>query len=480
MMQLMRAAKTALVLGGGFAGLSAAIYLALKGVKVTLLEAQAELGGKAGRFEHEGFVFDTGPSVFTLKTVLENVFKDAGEAFPLTLEPLSPLCRYIYPSGRTWDVYHDIDATIAQLSSQEATVYISLLNEAKKLYEAAAPTFVYGQAPTTVDLLRYGLRHGLKAHPGQRLIEFLQSHQAGPELTQFFLRFATYFGANPYKAPAVLHNIAWVELGLGVDYPVGGVRASVKALEALARKLGVTIYTNTTVIKLEHQRHRLSTVHTNQALFTADTVISSLDILRTHKLLELPTPLTKAEPSLSGFMLLLGVAGPSPLPHHTISFSNNYQAEFNTIDLGHYAPDPTLYISIGSKTQPSEAPPGFENWFVMTNAPAGQEVDQKQYAEQLLSVLEARKLLGRKQIKFVKVLGPAHLAKYSERGSIYGHAPHSLFSTLRPSQRIRGLENIFLAGGSVYPGGGIPLALLSGKAAADLAAHTQVQSATLT
>jgi phytoene desaturase len=474
MMQTMRAVKTALVLGGGFGGLSAAIHLALKGVKVTLLEAQAELGGKAGRFEHNGFVFDTGPSVFTLKTVLEDIFKEAGEPFPVRLEPLSPLCRYIYPSGRIWDVYQDIDLTIAQLSSQEASAYINLLNESKNLYESAAPTFVYGPAPTTFDLLRYGLRHGLKAHPGQTLVELLQTYKAGPELTQFFLRFATYFGANPYKAPAVLHNIAWVELGLGIDYPVGGIRATVDALAVLANTLGVEIKTQTKVEKLEHHHHRLSKVHTNQGVFKADTAISSLDILRTHKLLDIPTPLADLEPSLSGFVLLAGVMGQSTLPHHTISFSNNYQGEFAAIDAGQFADDPTLYISIGSKTNASEAPKGCENWFVMANAPALNEHtwDQKMYAEKLLKLLESRKLLKREQIKFVKVLSPTHLAKFSERGSIYGHAPHSLLSTLRPSQRIHGIDNLFLAGGSVHPGGGIPLSLLSGKAAANLAMIT--------
>jgi phytoene desaturase len=466
-----RSVRTALVLGGGFAGLSSAIHLAIKGISVTLLEAQPNLGGKAGRFEHEGFAFDTGPTVFTLKSVLQDIFAGAKENFPLTLSPLSPLCRYIYPSGRIWDVYQDIDSTIAQLSSQEASSYISLLGEAKNLYEAAAPTFIYGQAPTSFDLLRYGLRHGLRAHPGQTLTEFLQSYKPGPELMQFFLRFATYFGANPYKAPAVLHNISWVEMGLGVDYPIGGIRAVVDALEALAKKLGVHIHTQTQIERLEHSLHQLKRVHTSHGIFKADTVISGLDILRTHKLLGVPTPIADLEPSLSGFVLLIGVMGESLLPHHTISFSSDYATEFATLDAGQLASNPTLYISIGSKTTPSEAPDGCENWFVMANAPAlnKQPWDQKTYADKLLKVLESRGLLKREQIKFVRVLSPIHLAKFSERGSIYGHAPHSLLQTIRPSQKVRGIDNLFLAGGSVHPGGGIPLSLLSGKAAAALA-----------
>ena len=364
-----RRVRTALVLGGGFAGLSSAIYLSLKGFKVSLLKVQPSLGGKAGRFEHQGFVFDTGPSVFTLKHILKDIFTEADEPFPLILKPLSPLCRYIYPSGRIWDVYQDIDPTIAQLDSQEASIYVNLLNEAKKLYEAAAPTFVYGQAPKPLDLLRYGMRHGLKAHPGQTLAELLQSYQATPDLTQFFLRFATYFGANPYKAPAVLHNISWVELGLGVDYPVGGIRATVDALEALARRRGVSINLNTQIENLKRSHHQISKVHTNQGVFEADVIISSLDILRTHKLLGLSTSLTDLEPSLSGFVLLIGVNGESLLPHHTISFSPDYPAEFATLDAGQLATDPTLYISIGCKSNPAEAPEGCENWFVMANAP---------------------------------------------------------------------------------------------------------------
>lgn len=467
----MRKESTALVLGGGFAGLSAAIHLALQGSSVTLLESQATLGGKAGCFAHQDFVFDTGPSVFTLKAVLQDIFAAAKEPFPLTLKPLSPLCRYIYPSGRIWDVFQDIDPTIAQLDSQEAISYVRLLNEAKMLYEAAAPTFVYGQAPKLLDLVRYGLRHGLKAHPGQSLPELLQQYKASPELSQFFLRFATYFGANPYKAPAILHNICWVELGLGVDYPLGGIRQVVKALETLARKLGVTIHTQTQVESLQHAHRQVTQVHTNQGEFRADTVISSLDILRTHKLLKRATPLSRLDPSLSGFVLLIGVSGESLLPHHTISFSQDYQAEFSRLDQGQLADDPTLYISIGAKSNPSEAPQGCENWFVMANAPAlnGQTWHQRAYADRILQVLESRNLLQRNSVQFVKILDPQHLAQFSERGSIYGHAPHSLLHTLRPSQKIAGLDNLFLAGGSVYPGGGIPLALLSGKTAAELA-----------
>jgi phytoene desaturase len=465
--------QKALVLGGGFAGLSAAIHLALQHVEVTLLEQHPTLGGKAGKFEKDGFRFDTGPSVFTMRWVIEDIFKAAERTLPFELEPLEPLCRYLYPSGRVWEVYQDIDRTVSQLEAKEAKAYIALLAEAKRLYEAAAPTFIQGQAPTPFDLARYGLQHGLRAHPNLTLLQLLEAYKASPDLTQFFLRFATYFGADPYRAPAVLHNIAWVELGLGVYYPRGGISTVVQALERLARDLGVIIQAGVTVERLEQQGSSITRVHTNQGIFQADVIVSSLDILRTHHLLGKATRLERLEPSLSGFVLLLGIEGQTPeLSHHTISFSKDYPAEFKAIREGELANDPTLYFNISSKTDSADSPRGFENWFVMANAPAlldSQTLDEAGYGEHLLDVMETRGFNVRSRVRLQHVLSPHYLASFAERGSIYGTAPHSLLTTLRPKQTLSGIFNLVLAGGTVYPGGGIPLSLLSGKAAAELA-----------
>jgi phytoene desaturase len=460
------------VLGGGFAGLSAAIHLALQNVQVTLLEQQTTLGGKAGRFEKDGFRFDTGPSVFTMKWVLEELFRAAKRELPFNLTPLEPLCRYIYPSGRVWDVYQDIDRTVSQLDTKEAKAYLELLGEAKRLYETAAPTFIEGQAPTYLDLARYGLRHGLSAHPNLTLPQLLQAYKASKDLSKFFLRFATYFGANPFRAPAVLHNISWVELGLGVYYPSGGISTVVNALETLAKDLGIEIQTGVMVERLEQHGSSISHIHTSKGTFQADAVVSSLDILRTYKLLGKATKLERLEPSLSGFVLLLGIKGETPeLSHHTISFSNDYASEFKAIRNGKLSSNPTLYFNISSKSDPADSPPGHENWFVMANAPAlrdGQNFDEESYSEELINVLDTRGFNVRKRLCYKHVLGPRYLTTFAERGSIYGTAPHSLLTTLRPKQTLPGITNLVLAGGTVYPGGGIPLSLLSGKAAAKL------------
>ena len=164
--------KQTVVLGGGFAGLSAALHLALEGREVTLLEQASSLGGKAGEYAEAGYRFDIGPSVWTLPHLVTDLFEKAGETPPV-FKSLEPLCRYHFESGRIWDVYQKVEGTTAQLSAEEAQVYRNLLGEARKLYEAAAPTFLYGQAPGIADLARYGLRHGLKAYPTKKLPDLL-------------------------------------------------------------------------------------------------------------------------------------------------------------------------------------------------------------------------------------------------------------------------------------------------------------------
>lgn len=470
----MKSPRTALVLGGGFAGLSAALHLALDGVQVTLLEQEREVGGKAGEFAEDGFRFDLGPSVWTLPEIVTDLFARAGETPPV-FRPLEPLCRYLYPSGRVWDASLDPEATTAQLTQDEARAYRRLVREARALYEAAAPTFLFGRSPGPRELLRYALGGGLRAHPGKRLPALLEQFGASGDLMPFFLRFATYFGADPYRAPAVLHNIAWVELGLGVFYPVGGIKGVVRQLAALAQKLGVDLRTGVRVERLETRGGRVRAVHTSAGPFAADAVVSGLDLIRTHRLLGRRSRAERQGPSLSGFVLLLGLEGETPgLAHHNISFPHDYRAEFRAVRRGHLPEDPTLYVSISSKTETGDAPTGCENWFVLVNAPAlsnaspDWEAEGGRYAEHLLRVLARRGLDVRDRIRVQKTFAPTYLARLAHRGAIYGAAPHSLLSTLRPKQTVRGVRNLVLASGTVHPGGGIPLSLLSGRHAAAL------------
>lgn len=475
-----------LVIGGGFAGLSAAIHLAAGGAEVHLVDQNESLGGKAGELRVDGFRFDTGPSVFTLPEVFEEVFAAAGRSSPLELEPLDLLCRYRFPSGRVWDVYRDVERTIAPLSPTEADAYVGLLAEARRLYEGAAPTFVFGAPPTWWDLATYAIRHGARAHPLRSLESLLDAYGAVGDLKTFFLRFATYFGADPYRAPAVLHNIAWVELGLGVAYPEHGIHGAVRALEELARELGVTISTGTRVRRFAAGGGRIRAIETDRGTFEPRHVVSTMDRARTLAALSRSVPVDAAT-SLSGFVVLLGVEGHQPrLAHHTIDFPEDYAAEFAALERGELPPDPTLYFHVSSRLDASDAPPGAENWFVMANAPAlppsaggapaagsvatdPDRVDARRREAAYAEAIEARLIrtgyLDGMCVGVRRWLGPSDLERHGHRGAIYGRAPHSLLATLRPTQGLAGIDNLTLAGGTVYPGGGIPLALLSGREA---------------
>ena len=472
------------VIGGGFAGLAAAIEAARRGAAVTLLERAETLGGKAAQWREQQFRFDLGPSVFTLPDVVDKIFHDVGRERPFELLPLEPLCRYHYPSGRVWDVYSDLDATLEGLDAGEQQAYRRALKVARELYQDAAPTFVRGRAPGLLQLARYGLRYGLRAHPGKRLPDLLDHLGVAGDLRPFFLRFATYFGGDPYRVPAVLHNISWVELGLGVRLPVGGVHAVVRALAELAVDLGVEVHTGLAVRQLSERGGRVREVHTDRGHFQADAVVAAIDRRWALQLLGRSLPEVR-RPSLSGTVALLGVERrpEERLEAHNIFFPPDYAAEFDDIRAGKHPRDPTLYLHASVRGDPNDAPAGHDNLFVMANAPAlppggGGETRAAADAEAQLNL---RRTLARRgidlsdRVRVERSLGPAELERFGDRGAIYGPAPVGLLGTLRPGPRVRGISNLALAGGTVHPGGGIPLALLSGRYAVETLAAAMLE-----
>lgn len=490
------------VLGGGLAGLSAALRLASRGAEVVLFERRPAVGGKASELRLDGFRFDTGPTVVTLPDVLRSTFEEAGVGAPPVVEPLDPLCRYHFPSGRVWDVGRDPDRTAAQLPPGQARVFTVLLEEARALFEGAAPTFVYGPKPGPAALLRYALLHGLKAHPFETMAGRVRRWGADPELEAFFLRFATYAGADPYRAPAVLLNIAWAELGLGAVWLRGGVYGLVSALERALVEAGARVHTGVEVEGVVVEGGRARAVHAGGRRWDVDAVVSAVDIELTRRWLGRASGRRRAEPSTSGFVLLLGVEGRhTDGAHHTVIFPRDYAAESGALRGGRLALEPTLYVSVSARSDPADAPDGHENWFVMANAPAlprepasdalaaavpfatappvpglptlldvdGTAVTdgEQRYADHLLRELERRAGFDPRRVRSWRLLGPRQLAAFGDRGSLYGAAPAGLTGALRPAPRFQGVAGLALAGGTVHPGGGIPLVLLSGRHAAD-------------
>lgn len=479
------------ILGGGVGGLAAAISLGSAGRRVVLLEQNEQVGGKMSEQRANGFRWDCGPSVITMRNVYEALFSAAGQRLEdfVTLLPIDPLTRYFFWDGRQLDLCRDLSRTLEQIAALEARDvegYLGFLAEAARVYRIVSPVFIFGPPPTLSSLRRVSLKDALSVDVISTLQRRIERAVRHPHLRQLLGRFATYVGASPYLAPATLSSIAHVELAQGVWYPQGGVYQLGRAYERLATQLGVEIHTQARVKRLRVQDDRLVGVELeNGESLPTRLAISNIDVTTTYSLIDSPAAqkhfrqLSRQATSCSAFILLLGVEGTHPaLAHHNIFFSKDYRREFEQIfGEGRLPQDPTIYVAITGKTDGDHAPAGCENWFVLVNAPpleaqpGGQQDEEAlAYVEHLLGRLAEWGFDLRAKIRYQTVITPQDLQRLTGawRGALYGISFNHRFAPFRRPGNRSPLGGLYFAGGSVHPGGGVPLATLSGMRAARL------------
>ncbi len=485
------------VLGGGIGGLSAAIHLATAGRRIILLEQQGQVGGKMGQLMAAGFRWDTGPSVITMRPVLEDLFAVAGRRLSdyLTLLPIDPLTRYFYPNGRVLNIWRDwprLAAELASLGPGAVEGYLAYLRYAARLYNLTAPVFIEDEPPTWRSLGRVSPWAWRQVDAWRSMDSAIRRLVRPPALRQLLGRFATYVGGSPYRAPATLNVIGHVELTGGVWYPQGGVYQIATALGRLAQEVGVEVRLNTPVAEMTLANGRVNGVLcASGERIAAAAVIANVDVTTVYERLLPPAisapvlaRLRRREPSCSGFILLLGVARQCPdLAHHNILFSADYPAEFEAIfRAGRPPADPTLYLAITSKSDPDHAPAGCENWFVLVNAPALDErfdwqAAKTAYRDQILAQLAGWGWDVRPHLRYEQIITPLELAQQTGayRGALYGASANSpLTAFRRPHNRSQNVPGLYFAGGTTHPGGGVPMVILSGKVAARLALQDSV------
>ncbi|WP_343216611.1 NAD(P)/FAD-dependent oxidoreductase [Deinococcus aestuarii] len=433
------------VLGAGFAGLAAALRLAREGVRVTVLDHLDRPGGKAALGYED---FSSGPTVVTMPQVFRALHERTGLTLP-PLDPARPTTTYHALDGRTFapealHVAGSLEPTLAQLGREEGREYVRLLGTARRIYQGAAPTFLFASPPGRLKLARYAVTRGLGAAPWSSLARLVES---GPFLTPFWLRFATYLGADPYRAPAVLHNVSWVELGSGVWHLEGGLGALAVRMRERAEALGVRFEFGTRVEHLVTQGGRVVAAHTGRGVHTADAWVSAADRALTRGWLGLPEDRTPR--GVSGFALQLRLSEDRGHAHH-ILWPAEYAREWRDIRAGRLPTDPTLYLHLDG-----------DRAFLLVNAPPDPGVtdDPRGYGAFLLRGLQARLPLP---VTDWHALSPAEYARTSLRGALYGRAPHGLTGSLRPGWTHPGASNLVQVGGTVHPGGGVPLSMLSG------------------
>ncbi len=300
-----------------------------------------------------------------------------------------------------------------------------------------------------------------------------------PKLVQFFDRFATYNGSNPYRAPGLLSMIPHFEHHFGAFLPTGGMYDISKSIHQLAVRQGVEFRFNTRVeeILLTADGRADGVRLAGGTTLAAETVVSNMDVFFTYQKL-LPTArhprrILARQKSTSAVIFYWGIGAEFPeLGVHNIFFTEDYRAEFAALETGTLSDDPTVYVNISSKHVPGDAPPGTENWFVMINAPAlaaGQNWDRLLALTRARTLAKLSRILGREIEPLIRqetTLDPRGIQSRtgSHRGALYGTSSNHPFAAfLRHPNFSRRIPGLYFVGGSVHPGGGVPLCLLSAK-----------------
>mgnify|MGYP003882159629 CR=1 FL=1 len=484
--------KTSIVIGSGIGGLSTAIRLQHAGHQVVILEKNAIVGGKMYQVEQDGFRFDTGPSVITMRHVFEDLFSSVGRKLEdyLTLLPVEPMTRYFYPDGFVLDASSDISKMAQQIENideRDVEGYLGYLAYAARIHRITGDTFIYNHPPKITDMFKQPPWTMMQSDPFRTMNGAIRSFVQSDKLRQLLGRFATYVGGSPYLAPATLNVIAHVELTGGVWYPQDGIYQIAKAMEKLTLEMGVEICTEHGVKQILVENGRVSGVLLeNGSQMDARIVVSNVDVAMTYQKMlsanDVPQQridkMSSYEPSCSGFVMLLGVeVEHEQLAHHNIFFSEDYPAEFEAIFKDGLPPDdPTIYVAITSKTDSHHAPDGCENWFVLVNAPSlsekyDWEQNKQQYRDLILDKLAEKGFDIREKIRTETILTPDDLQDMSGawRGALYGPSANDKFAVfLRPHNRSKDVKGLYFAGGTTHPGGGVPMVTLSGKVAAEM------------
>ena len=471
--------------------MSAAIHLAASGNKVTVFEANNYPGGKLTAFEQDGYRFDAGPSLFTMPQILDGLFEVAGKnpRDYYSYMKVDPGCHYFWEDGTRFNAHSEIETFSKEA---EETFGVSrkrvkkYLESSFELYDDTEDVFLKNSLHKLSTFLKPStVRSFLKLYKA-RLFDTMNGVNRklleNDKLVQFFNRYATYNGSNPYKAPGTLTVIPTLEFRWGTFLPKGGMHTITKSLFELAKDIGVEFKFNEAVEGIVITKGRAEGLKTSKGEYQFERLVSNMDVIPTYRKLmpdqEIPKKVAGQERSSSALIFYWGIQREfEELGLHNILWSEDYEKEFEMIFNGmEIIDDPTVYINITSKFESEDAPQGCENWFVMVNAPhvsdQNWETIENQTRKNLIKKISRN--LGvdiEPLIKTERILNPPTIQSQTSSylGSLYGTSSNDRMSAfLRHPNFSRRIENLYFCGGSVHPGGGIPLCLLSGKIVGDI------------
>ncbi|WP_375444663.1 1-hydroxycarotenoid 3,4-desaturase CrtD [uncultured Fibrella sp.] len=501
----------AAVIGAGIAGIASSIRLAVTGYAVDVFEANTYPGGKLSTFEHrtsDGGVyrFDAGPSLFTMPDLVDDLFRLAGRnpADYFEYIRLDETCRYFWDDGTrltAWADHTRFAAEVETVLGEPGQHLLDQLADSALKYDVTEKLFLQKSLHKLGTWLGRDALRGYVNLPKLGVFGTMNAANERrfqhPKLVQLFNRYATYNGSDPYQTPATLNIIPHLEYNIGAFFPKKGMVSITDSLVKLATELGVRFHFNRRVDEIVTEGNRVIGLRATsmnpedehpspstrpQITTPFDLVVSNMDVVNAFRKLlphaKQPERILRQPKSSSGLIFYWGIKRTFPeLDLHNIFFSNDYRAEFDHLfQQNKLYDDPTIYLNITSKHKADDAPTSCENWFILLNAPnnTGQDWDAV--------IAEARQNVIRKLshvlgvdveplIETESLLDPRSIEARtsSSQGALYGNSSNNRFAAfLRHANFSHQFENLYFVGGSVHPGGGIPLCLLSAKIATGL------------
>ena len=474
------------IVGAGLAGLSAALRLAGAGRKVTVLERESVPGGRNGLLKKDGYAFDTGPSVLTMPSLINDAFNCVGEDMKdwLELTPLTPLYRAFYADGSQLDVHAntgEMEAEIAKhISSEEAAGYRRYVDFVTKLYKYEMNDFIDRNIDSPLNLLTPNLARLIALGGFRRLSPKVNQFMKDPRLQKVYSFQAMYAGVSPQQALAIYAVIAYMDSVNGVFFPKGGMHAVPRALAAAAEKHGVVFKYNTTVTNVEVSNGRAKAVITESGeRYECDAVILNPDLPVAYRELlgKSPVSIKRLKYSPSCVTLLIGSSKKYDFAaHHNIHFGHSWDGVFDElIKKKQLMSDPSILVTVPTHDDPDLAPAGKHSYYILFPTPnLDSDIDWKKqagpYRDQMIKTIEERGYTGfGDSIETEVMTTPLDWKNQGmEMGAPFASA-HTFFQTgpFRPRNMAQGIENVVFAGSGTQPGVGVPMVLISGRLAAE-------------
>lgn len=486
----MKKKKTIAIIGGGVGGLATAALLAKDGYAVHLFEKNKHLGGRANILKEKGFTFDLGPSWYLMPDVFERFFNNFEYSADdlIDLKPIAPQYRIFFEDRSQIDIPREpakARVMFEKIEKGAGKKFDQFLKESKFKYDLAIKDVLYKNADSIFDFFSWNLlKHGRELHALQSMQDYVGSFFKNERLQQILQYTLVFLGGSPANTPALYSLMTHVDFNLGVYYPMGGFYKVVESMVRIAKEQGVQFHTGAEISQILVTNGKATGIKVGKKTIPFDAIVANADYAHTESLFSDESQKMFDQDyweqktlAPSAFLLFLGIKGDVPdLLHHNISFGKNWMSHFEEIfTKPEWPQNPSLYINVPSKTDPSVAPKGHHNMMVLVPVAAGlqdSEAWKKGYAEFILGYMKEQLGIDIKDsIVYQKIFSVSDFAATynSYKGNALGGLNHTLMQTgpFRPPNKHKYVKNLFFAGANTVPGIGVPPSLISAELARD-------------